>query len=285
MYTGGVGALVSDAALGASILCGLEPGGGLATSQLSINFLRPAGPWSGKLTARGRLIHATPTVGLSEVYIEDGNGRLLAHGTSRCFLQRFEVPAVSGEAHTTPVAEPVYPTPDPYLRPVEGVILPESTWGEMIGLEFVQRGVNGQIASPPVALLLGMTLVEAKEGAAVFTVPAHGWLCTPEARVYGGATAYFAHDAMAVAVHTTLPKGAAFATLDLTVNFLRPIRADGRELRAIGRVIHRGRTLAVAVAEVVNADGKTVATATSSSMVLEGRGFPGPQDMAEEFSR
>ena len=115
-------------------------------------------------------------------------------------------------------------------------------------------------------------------------MPAHEWLCAPEARVYGGVTAYLAHDSMAVAVQTTLPKGTAYATLDLTVNFVRPIPADGRELRARARVFHRGRTFAVAGTEIVNADGKTVATASSSSMVLPGRSLPGQPDFALEFS-
>jgi len=98
----------------------------------------------------------------------------------------------------------------------------------MTGLEV--RAARRQRADrvTAVALLLGMTLVEGQGSAAVFTVPAHGWLCAPEARVYGRRDGILRARRDAVAVHTTLPKGAAFATLDLTVNFLRPIRADGR---------------------------------------------------------
>jgi len=257
MFAGGVGALASDAALGASVLSGLEAWTGIATSQLCLNFLRPAGPWSGRIAARGRLVHTTRTVGLSEVHVEDGDGRLLAHGTSRVFLQR--------------------------LQP--GTALPPSTWRETCGLDFVRALVAGKIGAPPIGVLLGSTIVEVEEGAVVFALPAHEWLCAPEARVYGGVTANLAHDAMACAVHTTLPKGTAYATLDLTVNFLRPVHADGRELRARGRVQHRGRTFAVAAAEVVNADGKVVATASSSSMVLSGRDFPGREELMEEFGR
>ena len=127
LYTGGVGALVADAALGGAIASGLEPWAGLATSQLTMNFLRPAGPWSGRLSARGKLIHTTPTVGLSEVHVEDSEGRLLAHGTSRCFLQRFDPQQIEKSVPPAVVA-PSYDTPDPYLRPVEGSILRASAF-------------------------------------------------------------------------------------------------------------------------------------------------------------
>jgi uncharacterized protein (TIGR00369 family) len=282
LYTGGIGALVADAALGGAIGSGLEPWAGLATSQLSMNFLRPAGPWSGRLSARGKLIHTTPTVGLSEVYVEDGEGRLLAHGTSRCFLQRLE-PKRTDKPVSGNVVAATYDTPDPYLRPVEGAVLPASTWEGMGGLEWIRTVINGNTPPAPVALLFGTAVVEADEGSATIAMPAHEWLCAPEARVYGGATANFAHDAMALAVQTTLPKATSYATLDLTVNFVRPIPADGRELRARARVFHRGRTFAVAGAEVQNADGKTVATANSSSIILPGRPFPNQRDFAQEF--
>jgi uncharacterized protein (TIGR00369 family) len=67
------------------------------------------------------------------------------------------------------------------------------------------------------------------------------------------------------------------------VNFLRPIAADGRDVVARARVVHRGRSLAVATTEVSNADGKIVATASSSWIILSGRAFPGRPEFAGEF--
>jgi uncharacterized protein (TIGR00369 family) len=61
------------------------------------------------------------------------------------------------------------------------------------------------------------------------------------------------------------------ALLDLKVNFIRPVPPDGRELLAHGRVRHAGRNITIADAEVVNADGKPVAIATGSAMILAGR--------------
>jgi uncharacterized protein (TIGR00369 family) len=72
-------------------------------------------------------------------------------------------------------------------------------------------------------------------------------------------------------VQTTLPAGTAFAPVDLKVCFLRPVSPDGRDLLARGTVIHRGRSMAIAISEVFNADGKKAAVATGSTVILPGR--------------
>ena len=132
-------------------------------------------------------------------------------------------------------------------------------------------------------LLLGHEMLEAEEGRATMRLPAHAWLCNPDGKVYGGATANFAHDAMSAVVASTVPKATGYATLDLVVNFLRPIPADGSYLQAQARIVHRGRTFAVAAVEVVNSDEKTVATASSSWMILPGRPVLGRPDFVREF--
>jgi uncharacterized protein (TIGR00369 family) len=83
--------------------------------------------------------------------------------------------------------------------------------------------------------------------------------------------ALLADSALGAAIQTTLPRGTAFAPVDLKVNYLRPLASDGREATARGTVLHSGRRIAVASAEVRNADEKTVALATGSAMILPGR--------------
>jgi len=102
----GVGALVSDAALGASDLCGASRGGLATRSSRSTSSV--SRPVSGKLTARGRLIHATPRSVCRGVH-RDGNGRLL-RTHSRCFLQRSSTGGLS-EAHTTQSRSPSFQRP------------------------------------------------------------------------------------------------------------------------------------------------------------------------------
>ena len=76
--------------------------------------------------------------------------------------------------------------------------------------------------------------------------------------------------ALQSAIQTTAPAGCAIASLDLKVNFLRPAPTDGRDLVGVGTVVHRGRSLVIANAEVVNAEGRRVALATGSTLLLPG---------------
>ena len=281
-YAGGVGALVADASLGCAVLTGVPPWAITTTSQLSMSFLRPAGPWSGRLAARAKLIHTTPTVGLSEVHVEDGEGRLIAHGTSRCFIQHikpFETEPFVAKA----IEAPTYDTPDPYLRPVQGANVALSVWEEMNGLEWARALETGEATGAPIGVLFGYEMVEVDEGAITMSIENSEWLCNPGRMVYGGVIANIAHDSMGMALHTTLPKGTTYATLDLTVNFVRPAPPDRGKMISHGRVVHKGRTFSVTNAEVKSPNGKTVATASASWMILEGRPFPDQRDYAREF--
>jgi uncharacterized protein (TIGR00369 family) len=80
-----------------------------------------------------------------------------------------------------------------------------------------------------------------------------------------------ADSAIASSIQTTLPARTSYATIDLKVTFIRPVSPDGRDLTARATVIHRGKTLATASAEVLNADGKQVATAVGSAMIFADR--------------
>jgi uncharacterized protein (TIGR00369 family) len=114
--------------------------------------------------------------------------------------------------------------------------------------------------------------VEAKAGTTTWTMPASEWLCAPvQGRLYGGAIAMLAGTAIDGTVQTTLPAGTALAPVDLKVYFLRPVAPDGRDLVARGTVIHRGRSMAVGTSDVFDADGKKVAVATGSAVILPGR--------------
>jgi uncharacterized protein (TIGR00369 family) len=80
-----------------------------------------------------------------------------------------------------------------------------------------------------------------------------------------------AETALSAAIQTTLPARTAVAPIDLKVNYLRPLASDGRQATALGTVAHAGRRIAVAHAAVHDADGKQIALATGSAMILPGR--------------
>jgi uncharacterized protein (TIGR00369 family) len=78
---------------------------------------------------------------------------------------------------------------------------------------------------------------------------------------------------MTTAVTTTIPAGTSFGTLDLKINFLRPVTPDGRDLTARASVAQRERMIAVTTAEIDDAAGKRVAMTVGSAMVLPGRSW------------
>jgi uncharacterized protein (TIGR00369 family) len=283
IFAPGVMAFLADAPLGASISTALPPGKILATSDLTMSYLRPASVQSERLVARSRLIQAGRSLGLSEVTVEDAHGRVLAHGTTRCFLFEPFSPPPTPPEHLEEYVPPVFDTPDPYVREPVGEVLGQEVWDRLSGLEILHGLISGELPPPPVGHFLGARWTEATDGAATFVLPMTEWLNSPAMRIYGGAIAFQADVALSGAVQTTIPARTAFSPLDLKVNFVRPVVADGRDLVAHGTVVHRGRTLAVANAELVNADGKVVAVATGTTLILPDRAWaPERPVVAEE---
>ena len=224
--------------------------------------------------ARGTVIHAGRRQGLSEARVEDARGTLLAHATSRCVLQPLPFDPPDPPEEFPPVESKSFDTPDPYLRPAEGEIVPQAVWDETSGLDLVQLWHKGERPAPPNCSLLGLRFVDVAEGSVTLAMPASLWFCTGFGTFYGGVVTAFADTAINSAVTTTLPPGTSFGTLDLKVNFLRPVTPDSRELVARATVEQRGRTIAVTTCRVDDADGKRVAMATGSAMVSPGRPWP-----------
>jgi len=260
--------MLADAALACAVQVGLPPATPYTTAELSMTFLLPCPP-GGVLRAIGTPLADGRPLGLSECWVEDGNGRRIAHGTSSCFV----LPTIEGLGRPDlPLPElKDHPTPDPYLRPAVGEIIEWDVWRALSGEEILQRQISGELPQPPIHYLTGMTLEKATRGNVTLTKPAHGWLTSPLRTVQGGAIAMLAHAALATAVTSTLRPGEAYRPVDVKVNFLRPLMGDGRLVVAEGIVTHRGRTLAVATADVIGADGKKIASAMGSTMILPER--------------
>jgi uncharacterized protein (TIGR00369 family) len=260
--------MLADAAFGSAVMLGLPGGTPFSTSELSMTFLKPC-PAGGVIRAIGTPISNGRPLAISQVWVEDGSGDQVAFGTSTCFVQppltEIRLPEYE-DAPATPDD-----SPDPYLRPASGEVIRWDEWRSLRGEEILAKQIAGELPHPPIHYLTGMTLREASNGRITFTMPAHRWLTTGIRTVQGGAIAMLAHAALATAVTSTLEAGTAYRPVDVKVNFLRPVFGDGTELVATGVVTHRGKTLAVATADVVAANGKKVATATGSTMILPGR--------------
>ena len=140
---------------------------------------------------------------------------------------------------------------------------------EMSGLEFIAAVRDGDLPPAPIQDLLGFDLVESSEGRTVFALLPEERHYNPIGAVHGGVAATLLDSAMGAAVHTTLPLGSAYSTLETKFNLVRAITADTGEIRAEGVVIHRGRRVATAEGRITRAsDGKLLAHGTSTCLVI-----------------
>jgi uncharacterized protein (TIGR00369 family) len=277
-------AFAADAALSAAVMTAAPPGVGLTTSEMSMDYLRPATIRGGSVIARARLIHSTRSLGLAEVAVEDARGRTLAHGTSRCVLFPVDLetvperPPPPDDAETGTTVEP-----DPYLRPVEGEVLTQAEFDSRPGIDILRDRMQGR-ARPPIARLFGFLVTAVDEGTATMALPASGWLVSGLGTIYGGAIALFADYACTAAVGTVIPAATAFSPMDLKISFLRPGLPGDGELSATATVVHRGKTIAIVNCEVRNPEGKLLAMANASNLILPGRPWDRPVYIAEEMT-
>jgi uncharacterized protein (TIGR00369 family) len=139
------------------------------------------------------------------------------------------------------------------------------------GIEHLQAIIDGVLPPPPFAQLLGLRLLEAGPGRAVFAMEPAEWMYNLLGSVHGGIVATLLDSCMGCAVQSTLEAGVGFTTGDLHVRYLRPMSdASGRVL-AEGRVVHVGRRTAAAEGRVLSEDGETlIALATTGCLILRG---------------
>lgn len=136
------------------------------------------------------------------------------------------------------------------------------------GLGFLQGIVAGTLPQPPISELLGFHLIEAGQGRTVFEGLPEFRHYNPIGTVHGGFAATLLDSALGCAIFSTLQKGDAWTTLELKLNFVRALTKDTGPVRAQGRVIHRGRTVATSEGDLKDAAGKLYAHATTTCMIF-----------------
>jgi uncharacterized protein (TIGR00369 family) len=142
----------------------------------------------------------------------------------------------------------------------------------LTGLQMLQAIVAGDLPSPPIGATMGFRLVEVESGRAVFQGAAGPHLLNPLGGVHGGVALTLIDSAAGCAVHTELPAGVGYTTVETKVNFTRPVPPDGSPIRCEGRVVTRGRQIATAEARLLSAEGKLLAHGTSTLIILPPRG-------------
>jgi uncharacterized protein (TIGR00369 family) len=136
------------------------------------------------------------------------------------------------------------------------------------GLEMLRRMISGELALPPITALMSMRLVEAEAGRVVWEALPGEEHYNPIGTVHAGFTTTLLDSTMGTAFVSTAEAGTHWTTLELKANFTRAITADTGTVRCIGSVVHGGRTVVTTEARLEDAEGRLLAHATSTILVL-----------------
>ena len=136
------------------------------------------------------------------------------------------------------------------------------------GLDFLKAIVDGALPQPPISEIMGFHLTEAEKGRAVFTGLPEYHHYNPIGTVHGGFAATLLDSCLGCAIFSTLLKGDVWTTLELKLNFVRAMTKDTGPVRAEGRIIHRGRTVATSEGDIRDGTGKLYAHATTTCMIF-----------------
>jgi len=127
---------------------------------------------------------------------------------------------------------------------------------------------RGELQPPPIAKLLGFTLTQIEPGKATIEMTADGRHANPMGTLHGGVLCDITDAAMGMALASTLEDGETFTTLELKINFLKPVWTS--KLKAVGLLVKRGKTICLGQSDVTDEKDQLVARATCTMMVLRG---------------
>jgi uncharacterized protein (TIGR00369 family) len=140
--------------------------------------------------------------------------------------------------------------------------------GKMSGLEYLRAIARGELPGAPMAHLMGFWLLEIEEGRVVFEVEPAENHYNPIGTIHGGLACTLFDSAMGCAVHTTLPAGTGYTTIELKVNLLRAITAETGRLLCEGKTVHVGGRIATAEARLTDGAGRLYGHATTTCMIF-----------------
>lgn len=147
-------------------------------------------------------------------------------------------------------------------------LLNAGDFAHMSGLEFMQGILDSRFPAPPIGKTLGFELHSVDEGRIAFRGTPTFDVCNPMGTVHGGWYGTILDSAMACAVQTRVPRGAAYTTLEFKINIIRAI-PPGVEVECVGQADHVGRTTGVAHGEIRGvSDDRLYATGSTTCVVL-----------------
>ena len=255
---GGVIATLLDTVLACSVLSTLPPGRGCTTVEIKVNYLHALTEASGAVVGEGTCVQSGRQVGVAEGRITDAKGRVFATASTTMLL--FDIA--------------------PGVAPNEGGTLErEVTWEDpragaaagrtMAGIDYLHAIKAATVPRAPIGALLGFEFGAIEAGRVVMTLQPGEHMNNPGGTMHGGMMATLLDSVMGCAVHSTLPLGRAYTTLEIKVNYIRAVTAASGLITAEGRLVHAGRQVALADATATDANGRVVATATTTCLIFD----------------
>ena len=152
---------------------------------------------------------------------------------------------------------------------VEYGVTPTDVMASMAGVDFVRAIFNGKLPAPPIMQTIEPFNSTAKPGVVVMHSIPRFRHYNPIGSVHGGYAATLLDSAMGLAVHSMLPPGTGYTTLEFKINFIRGMTKDTGPVRSEGRTLSVGRRTATAEARITDANGRLLAHATTTCLVFE----------------
>ncbi|MET0463215.1 MAG: PaaI family thioesterase [Chitinophagaceae bacterium] len=137
------------------------------------------------------------------------------------------------------------------------------------GIEFLNGILNGETAPPPIAQTLDFRPLSLEEGIIRFEFIPQEFHFNPIGSVHGGVISTVLDTVMGCAVHSVLPKGTAYTTLELKVNFVKAVTLKAGRMIAEGRLIHSGKTTALVEADLKDEQGRLYAHSVSTCIIFK----------------
>lgn len=137
------------------------------------------------------------------------------------------------------------------------------------GIDYLKAMIAGELPPPPIAALMQFDLVEAEPGKVVFTCRPDPSMNNPNGGIHGGLVCTLLDSVAGLAVHSTLPAGKGYTSIEINVNYLKAVRLDTGPVTATGTVVKAGSRVGFTEGVVTDASGAIVATATSTLLVFD----------------
>lgn len=139
---------------------------------------------------------------------------------------------------------------------------------QLSGYDYLKAMIEGKIPMPPIMKTLNYSASTLEEGKVSFKMTPQEYHYNPIGSVHGGVISTLLDTVMGCAVHTLLPIGFGYSTLELKINFTKAVTVNSGTLTAIGSIIHKGKQTAVADAKLIDQEGKVYAHGTSTCMIF-----------------